>query len=152
MAADLPHKWDLERREVEKRIYGGKGTAHGFRDLSADSISGRFEQRINQLKTKFDGIMYTGRSPYEKTTPRRVWFRHGSTKQIAQGLQALLAVTAISNCLAQEGLLVFLAALLFAADVAGEAAAAGCQQRKYQGKQKQEADDSFHRDTSFLCA
>ena len=46
--------WGLERREVEKRIYVGKGAAHGFRNLSAIKIPGEFEQQIAELKTEFN--------------------------------------------------------------------------------------------------
>ena len=39
----------LERREVEKRIYGvGKEAAHGFRNLSVIKILFGFEHRIKE--------------------------------------------------------------------------------------------------------
>jgi len=39
----------LERREVEKRIYGvGKDAVHGFRNLSAIKILFGFEHRIKE--------------------------------------------------------------------------------------------------------
>ena len=45
----------LERREVEKRIYGvGKNAAHGFRNLSVSKIPPGFERPITELKTKYD--------------------------------------------------------------------------------------------------
>ena len=45
----------LERREVEKRIYGVKGfAAHGFRVLSVCILAAAFEQPITELKTKID--------------------------------------------------------------------------------------------------
>ena len=48
----------LERREVEKRIYGvRKEAAHGFRNLSVIKILFGFEHRIKELKTKNDEIM-----------------------------------------------------------------------------------------------
>ena len=47
----------LERREVEKRIYGGKAAAHGFRNLSVIKIPPGFERLITELKTKFDKIV-----------------------------------------------------------------------------------------------
>ena len=48
----------LERREVEKRIYGGcKESAHGFRNLSVIKIFDGFEHPITELETKFDKIM-----------------------------------------------------------------------------------------------
>ena len=47
----------LERREVEKRIYGEKGAAHGFRNLSVIKIIFGFERPITELKTKFDNFM-----------------------------------------------------------------------------------------------
>ena len=45
----------LERREVEKRIYGvERFAAHGFRVLSVCIVPGAFEQPITELKTKID--------------------------------------------------------------------------------------------------
>jgi len=38
----------LERREVEKRIYVVKGTAHGFRNLSVIKIPFGFEHPIKK--------------------------------------------------------------------------------------------------------
>lgn len=45
------------KREVEKRIYGWKGAAHGFRNLSAIKIPDAFERPMKGLKTKFDKFM-----------------------------------------------------------------------------------------------
>lgn len=50
----------LERREVEKSFYGGKGAAHGFRNLSAIKITGDFERPMTQMKTKCVEIMNGG--------------------------------------------------------------------------------------------
>ena len=48
----------LERREVEKRIYGvERRAAHGFRVLSGIKITRDFEHRINQMKTNIDEFM-----------------------------------------------------------------------------------------------
>ena len=61
MAVTAPGRFrerGLERREVEKRIYGvERGAAHGFRVLSDIKIPRDFEHRINQMKTNIDEFM-----------------------------------------------------------------------------------------------
>ena len=46
-----------KRREVEKRIYGSKGAAHGFRNLSVINIPVAFERPMKGMKTKYDKIV-----------------------------------------------------------------------------------------------
>ena len=52
--------WGLERKRGRKEFYGGKGAAHGFRNLSIIKITRDFEQPMSQMKTKFDQIMNKG--------------------------------------------------------------------------------------------
>ena len=60
IVADLSFLGGLERREVEKSFYGGKGADHGFRNLSIIKITGDFEQPMTQMKTKYVEIMNGG--------------------------------------------------------------------------------------------
>ena len=60
MVPGFPAKGFLERREVEKRIYGvERVAAHGFRVLSVCILPSAFEQPITELKTKFDFFVNT---------------------------------------------------------------------------------------------
>ena len=59
-AADLSY-WGFRKKRGRKEFYGGKGAAHGFRDLSVIKIIQVFEQPVTQMKTKFDEFMNGGR-------------------------------------------------------------------------------------------